>query len=721
MGGHQELGVCVLTLEHGYPFFCMGLGGERTFTGGCFHSHPPAPPQSQHPGSGQTLSRRLRECRGAEETAQAGSEWPHFHCPGYPQARPPAREDSVPGVARDFVTGPHYGQWLYMAGFFAYFLSYYVLPDYPIDGLSQAVFPLAVLLARGQPVALAPLFLGSLYRQLDLVQADYARSLGRCDHLSMVHTNFLLAYFFKHFRAIAPVPLAFQASGQRSRAEQWQGTSSNASWYEACDVKTNFTPRPFNITSPGVMGMGLCLLPTSSSLNAASGGDSVARTVVNSTLIALPGWLPFLNNEAAEVVVYRPDRYARQLSFDQGVPGPAPPMPSFTESQLRFMANQLTPILMQLGDLPIPARDRVAGYTPEFRLFWRRNLDSFLTFVRGHAVIPEVSMVRVRDTSLRAITEVQAVDWRGPHSQWVVIDVAPLNREFPAMPPPPPEAAPRRTSARVTRGRTQPPTPAGPSQPSSSQAPAAGEARRHKRVRTQRERDASTFVAFEPEAAAVAETKRRRLEKGIAVVAIFDSPKEQREVEVIQPRTGPVPFPHSEPKSSAVVGVYSVDCNPSPSNAASSEVREPPPPMDTRESMGQAEIAAEPINATVAQLLREEEEDDVEELPHATVGGPSVDRPGAGSISTPSSSQQQYTSARIRSTESFLGRVAGGSPGVSNASFLQGPGSDVGRDIAADATSPHSPACSTSQTHSPHPSARHASTPPAQVPLAVED
>lgn len=35
----------------------------------------------------------------------------------------------VPSVERDFVMGPHNGQRLYMEGFFAFFLSFYVLPD----------------------------------------------------------------------------------------------------------------------------------------------------------------------------------------------------------------------------------------------------------------------------------------------------------------------------------------------------------------------------------------------------------------------------------------------------------------------------------------------------------------------------------------------------------------------------------------------------------------
>ncbi|KAI8524924.1 hypothetical protein RHMOL_Rhmol13G0187400 [Rhododendron molle] len=117
--------------------------------------------------------------------------------------------------------------------------------------------------------------------------------------------------------------------------------------------------------------------------------------------------------------------------------------------------------------------------------------------------------------------------------------------------------------------------------------------------------------------------------------------EERREAEVIRPWTGPVPFPHPDPESFAVlrgtlpdepsiidlggdpntvssdsspssessenVIVYSTDRDPSPSNAAPSEIREPPPSTDTRESIGQADIAAELIGAVTARLLREEE------------------------------------------------------------------------------------------------------------------
>ncbi|KAI8572930.1 hypothetical protein RHMOL_Rhmol01G0239200 [Rhododendron molle] len=43
----------------------------------------------------------------------------------------------IPGDARDFIEGPHSKQWLYMAGFFTFFLSYFVLPDYRRTTLLQ--------------------------------------------------------------------------------------------------------------------------------------------------------------------------------------------------------------------------------------------------------------------------------------------------------------------------------------------------------------------------------------------------------------------------------------------------------------------------------------------------------------------------------------------------------------------------------------------------------
>lgn len=168
------------------------------------------------------------------------------------------------------------------------------------------------------------------------------------------------------------------------------------------------------------------------------------------------------------MTIYLPDRFTRQLSFDQGVPGAAPPMSSFVDSQLHFVRTHTPNVVEQLRRLTIPARDNIGGYTAEFHLFWRRNLNSFLTFVRGVAIVPDTSEIRTRDTSLRAITEARRDDWRGPHSRWVVTDVAPLKRGFPPVPPSAAPVAARCVPTRSTRGRSQPPALVEPSQPSSS-------------------------------------------------------------------------------------------------------------------------------------------------------------------------------------------------------------------------------------------------------------
>lgn len=275
----------MLALEHRYSFLCMGLGESglsledmfiltrMSLCGASILDLANLSREDRENVEGLKRLYRLAQngpiftaqgtCKAATANAKKTSfgSWIRYF---FKDLQPV--KTMVSGVERDFVTGPHYGQRLYMVGFFAFFLSYYVMPGYPVDSPSPAVFPLAVLLARGQLVALAPFFLGSLYRQLDLVHTNLGRSLGRCDHLSMVHTNFLLAYFFEHFHVVAPVPRTFQSSAQWSRAEQWYGTSNNVSWYEACDIEANFTPRPYCSTSPGVIGVGQCLLPTSSSL-----------------------------------------------------------------------------------------------------------------------------------------------------------------------------------------------------------------------------------------------------------------------------------------------------------------------------------------------------------------------------------------------------------------------------------------------------------------------
>lgn len=51
---------------------------------------------------------------------------------------------------------------LVLEALLAYWLSWFIIPSGPGDGLSGYVLPLVILLEKGEKLTLAPLYLGSL-------------------------------------------------------------------------------------------------------------------------------------------------------------------------------------------------------------------------------------------------------------------------------------------------------------------------------------------------------------------------------------------------------------------------------------------------------------------------------------------------------------------------------------------------------------------------------
>ncbi|KAI8530263.1 hypothetical protein RHMOL_Rhmol11G0043000 [Rhododendron molle] len=113
---------------------------------------------------------------------------------------------------------------LHLTGFLVYWLSFFVIPDFPYEGPNHTVFLLAVSLARGDFVPLGPLFLGYLFHHLDQVHVDTERSMGRYVMVSVVHTQFLMAFCFEHFPSLVP-SLADISEGEepRPRIMRWSG------------------------------------------------------------------------------------------------------------------------------------------------------------------------------------------------------------------------------------------------------------------------------------------------------------------------------------------------------------------------------------------------------------------------------------------------------------------------------------------------------------------
>lgn len=105
-----------------------------------------------------------------------------------------------------FTKGAGLNNEVQLAAFFAYWLFYFVFPSPLDDWLNPFVFPVAVLLAQKKPVALGPLFLGSLFKRLDECGRHITRSVGRYDVICYVDVNFLQLFVWERFAKLAPVP-----------------------------------------------------------------------------------------------------------------------------------------------------------------------------------------------------------------------------------------------------------------------------------------------------------------------------------------------------------------------------------------------------------------------------------------------------------------------------------------------------------------------------------
>ncbi|KAG5528020.1 hypothetical protein RHGRI_028826 [Rhododendron griersonianum] len=328
---------------------------------------------------------------------------------------PPGTEPPVEQAAEFY--GKMYDSDLHLAGFLVYWLSFFVIPDFPYEGPNQTVFPLAVSLARGDFVPLGPLFLGSLFHRLDQVHTDTERSMGRYDLVSVVHTQFLMAFCFEHLPSLAPSAADLSWSEEpRPRIMRWSGASSTKSWGKRVDDASCFLPRPYAEPVEGT-------LPTSffseddRIVDFQTDGVAVPTSCLSAFAAACLCSLPALCAEGPRAVLYRPDRVARQFGYDQGAPGPAPPLRSFVESLRRFTRAFVAELSEGYTILVLPRNDREAFFTANGRLAWRRNLDSFINYVRGAPEVPALPDVYHRDVSLRS-PKARQTGWRGKRSRW---------------------------------------------------------------------------------------------------------------------------------------------------------------------------------------------------------------------------------------------------------------------------------------------------------------
>ncbi|KAF7153493.1 hypothetical protein RHSIM_Rhsim01G0166800 [Rhododendron simsii] len=218
-----------------------------------------------------------------------------------------------------------------------------------------------------------------------------------------------LRYFFKDLPPPGTAPPAGQAS-------EFHGKISTKPWGKRIDDADAFFPRPYAEPVEGA-------LPTSffseddRVVDFQTEGVSVSASALAAFAAACPCSLPALCAEGARSVLYRPDRVARQFGYDQGAPGQAPPLKSYVESLRRFTRAFVGELTEGFTVVVLPRNDRETSFTANSRLAWRRNLDSFMNYVRGVPEIPPFSEVYHRDVSLRS-PKARQPGWRGKKSYW---------------------------------------------------------------------------------------------------------------------------------------------------------------------------------------------------------------------------------------------------------------------------------------------------------------
>lgn len=104
----------------------------------------------------------------------------------------------------------------------SYRFSYFPSPE---DGLNNYVFALAIFLAKGKRLALAPLYLGSLYNRLDECVHNIFCSLGPYNVVSYADTAFLEMFLWKEvWGFIANMSLTHLSQmGLFLRNKDWDG------------------------------------------------------------------------------------------------------------------------------------------------------------------------------------------------------------------------------------------------------------------------------------------------------------------------------------------------------------------------------------------------------------------------------------------------------------------------------------------------------------------
>ena len=277
------------------------------------------------------------------------------------------------------------------AAFVAYWLSKCVFGEHLAYSIKPLYFPLAVKIAAGVCFPLAPLLLGQLYTQLDLLHAK--ELIGVSCHIiitafnsSIVHT-FLWEHALEYIRKgwkpyearnkFASMPEAVATyvgdfQGDVPTVYHWVGSKFyDQSLIPSLDSESQVCWRPYGVTHRGfayesVMS-GFRNIEARDYILIAK--DMRSLTYLSATNV---GWLPVLSSGRLQFTTYSARRVRRQFGFDQDVPavmgivaGEISTINPFLKAKAFAYWSGITSRVI------VPSGDRVGVYTTGMINYWR--------------------------------------------------------------------------------------------------------------------------------------------------------------------------------------------------------------------------------------------------------------------------------------------------------------------------------------------------------------
>ncbi|CAL2263196.1 unnamed protein product [Prunus armeniaca] len=202
-----------------------------------------------------------------------------------------------------------------LAAFVSLWLGRFLFCDFSQDCLQGRVFPLALAIARGSMIPLAPMFLGHLYRLLDQIQFLEKGAAGTMAVETFANSSFLQIFLWERFKGIELSPLPYSKAEslmlpshatEGPKLFRAAGRVEKFIFHPYCVLSEGFSNTPFYADSVVLV----------EALATSTQGCPLRREALLSAA-CLP--LPTFGDDHSEVPVrYSPYRVRRQLGFDQG-------------------------------------------------------------------------------------------------------------------------------------------------------------------------------------------------------------------------------------------------------------------------------------------------------------------------------------------------------------------------------------------------------------------